>query len=52
MFDEMVQQGPSNVVKGCTCVSTVAVALFGGRFNLDEGDENGISFFLIIVINV
>ncbi|CAL8101441.1 unnamed protein product [Orchesella dallaii] len=33
IFDEMTQQGSGNLVKGCTCVSTAAIALFAGSFS-------------------
>ncbi|CAL8119186.1 unnamed protein product [Orchesella dallaii] len=40
IFDEMTQQGSGNhQVKGCTCVSMVAIALFAGRFTATTSES-------------
>lgn len=41
IFDEMTQQGAGTLVKGCTCVSTIAVALFAGSCSSPSAESNG-----------
>jgi hypothetical protein len=44
MYDEMCQQGPKRMVRGCTCVGDLAVALFTGSCNVSPAIHSGTRF--------